>query len=540
MPFSAIPAADLYGPCEETPATQALLAAVRGGDLDTAAALAVAHWEELWWAIPPALTGEIVACFPPEVVEAAPDMRLVVRLNGSVQESATGSIREVDLTDDLPSDEVTSEQVLLRAISLRLAGRPWDALGALESSPDDYAVFGHLREDTSGGRLPSRRLSVGLIAILGERHGVARQQLGAAARALNPVRFPWVPRAASALLALTHALEANHPATELWLHRASALPRTRSWSEDRSDDHLDLARMCVAIDRLDLATAQRVVESKPSPFDHAYLWPFAAEVYSQYYLLKRQPQAAHSMWREILETVPAPTTLQGAARRVLVEVPLRLALATGSLADAADQMARSEGLEGTSVAALADYVAGNVEEALALATSLLPQAHTDPRMLMRLTGIVAACHHSLGNVEARDHTLDQFLARADMLGTWSSVAFSPLPLRPLILAREIPDFLRDLLVGPHAMGSPSPAIAEALTPAEVEAFKLVASGRNRKEISAMLHLSENTVKTHLRHIYRKLGVSSRVQAMERASEVRALILRSPDQRAREPRTARRD
>ena len=42
---------------------------------------------------------------------------------------------------------------------------------------------------------------------------------------------------------------------------------------------------------------------------------------------------------------------------------------------------------------------------------------------------------------------------------------------------------------------------------------LVAAGRRNPEIAAKLYLSEKTVKTHINHIFAKLGVTDRVQAV---------------------------
>ena len=49
-----------------------------------------------------------------------------------------------------------------------------------------------------------------------------------------------------------------------------------------------------------------------------------------------------------------------------------------------------------------------------------------------------------------------------------------------------------------------------LTPREIEIVRTVAGGLRNKEIAAKLHVNEGTVKLHLHHIYKKLGVNSRV------------------------------
>jgi len=52
-----------------------------------------------------------------------------------------------------------------------------------------------------------------------------------------------------------------------------------------------------------------------------------------------------------------------------------------------------------------------------------------------------------------------------------------------------------------------------LTKREVKVLKLVASGNTNKQIASKLFISEKTVKNHLNHIYRKLGVKNRPQAV---------------------------
>lgn len=53
---------------------------------------------------------------------------------------------------------------------------------------------------------------------------------------------------------------------------------------------------------------------------------------------------------------------------------------------------------------------------------------------------------------------------------------------------------------------------DQLTPREIEVLMLLSKGLCNKEIAAQLFLTESTVKAHVRAIYRKLGVNSRVKA----------------------------
>ncbi|SCF11257.1 DNA-binding response regulator, NarL/FixJ family, contains REC and HTH domains [Micromonospora viridifaciens] len=63
-----------------------------------------------------------------------------------------------------------------------------------------------------------------------------------------------------------------------------------------------------------------------------------------------------------------------------------------------------------------------------------------------------------------------------------------------------------------------------LSSREVEILTLVARGHANKEISRRLFISEATVKTHLVHIYAKLGVDSRTAAVHAAVERKLIRL----------------
>ncbi|MEY9934771.1 DNA-binding NarL/FixJ family response regulator [Catenulispora sp. GP43] len=68
--------------------------------------------------------------------------------------------------------------------------------------------------------------------------------------------------------------------------------------------------------------------------------------------------------------------------------------------------------------------------------------------------------------------------------------------------------------GADASNAPAPtAAAPKLTDREMEVLKLVATGRNNREIAKELFITENTVKNHVRNILEKLNLHSRMEAV---------------------------
>lgn len=89
------------------------------------------------------------------------------------------------------------------------------------------------------------------------------------------------------------------------------------------------------------------------------------------------------------------------------------------------------------------------------------------------------------------------------------------PISPHYLAKLLTVLERDAGGGElSASGLP-----ESLTERELEVLRLVASGKSNHRIASELFVSIGTVKTHLNHLYRKLGAHSRTQALARAREL---------------------
>lgn len=74
------------------------------------------------------------------------------------------------------------------------------------------------------------------------------------------------------------------------------------------------------------------------------------------------------------------------------------------------------------------------------------------------------------------------------------------------------------------VGTPAAGAPEALTARERTVLGLVARGHGNKQIAAELHISETTVKTHLEHVFGKLGVTDRTAAVTVALQRGFLVL----------------
>lgn len=131
---------------------------------------------------------------------------------------------------------------------------------------------------------------------------------------------------------------------------------------------------------------------------------------------------------------------------------------------------------------------GRPDEALALLTEALAADELDGRILLAGDLLVPVLRLAA----------DQGLERAGRLLGLLGVA----PTEPTVEVAENPSELERLL-----------------TPREIDVLRLLTAGATNREIGEQLFVSEQTVKTHVVHILRKLDVTSRTQAAIRGREL---------------------
>ena len=92
-----------------------------------------------------------------------------------------------------------------------------------------------------------------------------------------------------------------------------------------------------------------------------------------------------------------------------------------------------------------------------------------------------------------------------------------------IAADRLIECIHDVLAGktylaPQAAAKLAEGVTRVqLTPRELGTLRLIADGKSNKEIANDLGISERTVKTHLGHLFEKLGVTSRKEAVKVAT-----------------------
>jgi LuxR family maltose regulon positive regulatory protein len=74
-------------------------------------------------------------------------------------------------------------------------------------------------------------------------------------------------------------------------------------------------------------------------------------------------------------------------------------------------------------------------------------------------------------------------------------------------------------IAPRLSSNSRPPLVDELSPRELDVLRLLRSDLSGPEIARELIVSLNTVRTHTKNIYAKLGVNNRREALRRAAEL---------------------
>jgi LuxR family transcriptional regulator, maltose regulon positive regulatory protein len=285
----------------------------------------------------------------------------------------------------------------------------------------------------------------------------------------------------------------------------------------------------LALERRDLDTAERLTEQHLSIAEHR------RPIFEYLALLDRAAVwAARGQHREALATVTAargtlpatPSPLL--ARADEAEAVLRLSLGdlrTPAQLAAALPPARRTMLHARIALAAGDHHTAHQHLHAPVLTGLPPRQALIRQILLAATSIERAdpmTPSTLGSVlhSARgEGFLNTVVTTAPQVTSY--LIEHATQLRPDPFVKQLINAAVEVHVGQPDSPRPRCGLAEPLTAAEQRILELLPTS-TYLQMADTLAVSRNTVKTHLRSIYQKLGATSRSQAIERAVELRLL------------------
>jgi LuxR family maltose regulon positive regulatory protein len=197
----------------------------------------------------------------------------------------------------------------------------------------------------------------------------------------------------------------------------------------------------------------------------------------------------------------------------LVAVELGKLTRAQELADAARSLGTRGGVSEMPPSALAYMAAG----AVSAARGQLPEARSALEHAVRFRSRTPAIS-PLVTVEAMAMLTQVLLDIGDRSAAAALVDQTRLLLTSLPDPAEVVRTRQERFERQAAVGQKAASLADPLTEREEAVLHLLQGTLSIREIGQELHLSANTIKTHAQAIYRKLGVSTRHDAVQRGHE----------------------
>jgi len=533
-------------------------------DWGLAARLLSDHWLDLFLSGRRATLVELLAGFPCRAVAANPELTAVRvagdLIGGSLEDAgrhlavATGSLASV------PTDRRGRLQVLLSGLRLFLARRLNDfpvvveeaqRLLALTETADTIQIG--LGEDLRAATL----ISLGIAEIWALRFEDAKRHLEQGVDLARQIGRPYLE-----LYGLAHG------AHWMLLFRPDAAQAERSWqaielAERHGWDQESLAGMAYAQLGIVMLYQGRLAEAEPW-LDRAER-TLRTEVEPAAGMSLRHARAvlelARGRYQEALAafrgaekaaaTLAGPHTCVTSMRSQMLQTLVRLGQ-TGRAEQALAELDEDEraSAEMRTAAAALRLASDDPQAAADALAPVLDGSLSGVRQVPMVTALLleARARDALGDQAAAGRVLERALDITESNGIVLPFLLDPAPAllerhrrygtanssaHPALIAQILDLLLRPAKAAPPpgsqagwARG-PGRGLDEQLTDSETRVLRYLPTHLTGPEIAAELWLSVNTVSTHTRHLYAKLGVHNRHEAVDRA---RALGLLAPSAR----------
>lgn len=370
----------------------------------------------------------------------------------------------------------------------------------LASFPDHLG-----RIDTTGGELAFLAFELGVAQLLA---GSLHDALASLHRvfSLPEPRVAALTRGARALSALIHALFGDPELSRVHLDLVSGDERTRSWAEARIDAMCEVSESLLERGEEGIARVNSV-----SPHVFAELWPLHAVAVHALYSENGYHQQA--LFRLLVQQAAHRETgySLGYPGSVFALQLGQQYLLAGDIERAREHIGRADSrlTKFRLLSAELGLVTGEPATALDYLAELDRATLGLRRMDVWRSALVS---HAL---VALDRSEDARVEIRRTIVAWAGLTETESSQFPLIPANDgtILSIQRDGRL--NGAGAETPEF----TSRELQLLHALSTGASRKQIAGSLFLSENTVKSHIRSLYRKLGARSREEALTRAARL---------------------
>jgi LuxR family transcriptional regulator, maltose regulon positive regulatory protein len=526
------------------------------GDWDLAAGLLAGHWPGLHLDGQAATAHELLTGFPPSVRAADAGLAAVAAADELAYGSLEAAERYLGLaergTATVPDARRAQAQLLLGIVRLLVVRQRGDLptvaeeaerLEALAETPD--AARRSLGQDLRARAL----ISLGTTEVWTGRFQEAERHLGRGVALAQQIGRPFLEFTGLAHLAAVEMFRSYARAAE-GSRRAIELAERHGWASDPAAGTacMVLGTILTWQGRLDEAEpwvqrAERTLTAEAQPAT-GHVVHYIRGLLELARGRDAEALAAFQAAEPLARWLAAPHYAVPRARALLVHALARLGDTAGAEQALAEHGGQDRDHEETRIATATLRLAQ--DDPHAAVAALAPVLDGAPGILpwiglARASLLEAIARDMLGDPGAAGRALERALDLAEPDGGLSVFLLHPAPgllerharhgtAHPALIA-EIQSLLAgnrpEPPPGSQAGWADSRGLDEQLTHSEVRVLRYLPTHLTGPEIADELFLSVNTVSTHTRHLYTKLGVHSRHEAVDRA---RALGLLAPTAR----------
>ncbi|MCJ0903060.1 LuxR C-terminal-related transcriptional regulator [Rhodococcus sp. ARC_M6] len=415
----------------------------------------------------------------------------------------------------------------VQIVILRASGEYLRSAGIARKLSHVAAGLSGEQKKDFGVQLPALQLIWGVSHQLIGNFDEAQEALAIAYRGALEYGPCFVARHAAGNLALNAAMRGDLSETSRWLDEECTHPDVQGWLGPASHIGAAIARVWVALDALDFRDAASAIEILGSISPAGDLWAFAAYARARWALATRDDFGGLVTLQRAVATNEPPVICPGSiSTAMLAAARVDLLLAAGEGEKALDEVSAFDSpppIVAVS-AARAQLLTGNPDQALRLCSEIDWSENQFARVRVEAYLIEAMAHHSLGRQPEASASWASARAGVAASGAWSALATVP---RDLIVQLEAPDpeggeRVARFLDSEVAEIYPSAIERVTLTSREADVLRELADNLSRADIAQKLFVSPNTLKSHIRSLYRKLGVHSRDEAIAAAHRLSLL------------------